>query len=336
MLNRKTFSLAICLALAMVSCSSDDNGDDGNGNTATAVSSSSAGSYPASSSSATANNPSSSSIGTSSSNPTSSSSSQQTISSSSSTPSSSSGTSSSSDQSSSSAISCNGNPYDVKTQYCSNNAIKNKDTFVDARDNTTYTKITIGTQTWMAENLNFKTAKSYCYGDRNGGDIFGNCEISGRLYEWYAAMGLPAKCKLELCDDLVTYPHQGACPDGWHVPTDEEWGVLMETVEPSCTDRNAQRCVGAGLKLKSVYGWTNKEDKSSGNGIDSFGFGGLPSGRVSSDGTVFDDLDRTVGWFSADKEYNDSPYIRTLAYGIDDAQRTSHNSSFSVRCLENK
>ncbi len=102
------------------------------------------------------------------------------------------------------------------------------ETFTDARDGKTYKTVKIGSQTWMAENLNCAysegTARSYCYGNDPA-----NCEKYDRLYTWSAAMdsaavfgdggkgcGYGVKC-------TPTYPVRGACPEGWHLPSNAEW-----------------------------------------------------------------------------------------------------------------
>lgn len=75
--------------------------------------------------------------------------------------------------------------------------------FTDSRDGKVYKMVTIGTQTWMAENLNYETATSWCY-DNNPV----NGEIYGRLYTWGEALTI--------------------APPGWHLPTDAEWQVLSD------------------------------------------------------------------------------------------------------------
>ena len=84
----------------------------------------------------------------------------------------------------------------------------------DARDGQTYQTVTLGDQTWLAQNLNYETDNnSWCYDDDPE-----NCGTYGRLYDWEAAMT--------------------ACPDGWHMASDDEWSTLIKYLDPGA-DPNA-------------------------------------------------------------------------------------------------
>jgi uncharacterized protein (TIGR02145 family) len=100
---------------------------------------------------------------------------------------------------------CEDEWYDTSSEYCDDNIIKEKEKFVDARDNNVYKYVTIGEQTWMAENLRYETSNTKCYGDNPN-----NCEIYGIMYDWNTA--------------------KTACPLGWHLPNDAEWNVLGRNV----------------------------------------------------------------------------------------------------------
>ena len=144
-----------------------------------------------------------------------------------------------------------------------------KGTFSDSRDGQTYKTVTIDTLTWMAENLNYETANSYCYNDS-----VEYCSKYGRLYTWAAAMdsaglwstngkgcGVGSRCS-------PTYPVRGVCPEGWHLPKQSEWNTLASVVGASSF---------AGKKLKSTSGWFDYNGKS-GNGTDDYSFSALPAG----------------------------------------------------------
>jgi uncharacterized protein (TIGR02145 family) len=94
----------------------------------------------------------------------------------------------------------------------------------DIRDNKVYPTVQIGSQCWLATNLNYGTiltssqdqrdncqTEKYCYNDNPI-----NCINQGGLYQWD---------KLMLFDE--TPADQGFCPPGWHIPTENEWNTLF-------------------------------------------------------------------------------------------------------------
>jgi uncharacterized protein (TIGR02145 family) len=127
------------------------------------------------------------------------------------------GSSSSKQSSSSSKKTSSSSSYQAKIKASS---IK-KGTFTDKRDNQKYKYITIDNQTWMAQNLNYETEDA-----ENSSCISNDCKKYGRSYTW---KGLTEG---ELCsnDNLCKQPFQGACPDGWAVPTVADWDTLFTAV----------------------------------------------------------------------------------------------------------
>ena len=97
-----------------------------------------------------------------------------------------------------------------------------KGKFTDKRDGRVYKTVTIGDQTWMAENLNYKTEfGSECKADSTDK----KCEKKGLRYSWLAIIDTnSSKCELNrICPE----PIQGICPDGWRIPTKDEWDSLL-------------------------------------------------------------------------------------------------------------
>jgi uncharacterized protein (TIGR02145 family) len=204
-----------------------------------------------------------------------------------------------------------------------------KGTFTDARDGKVYKTVKIGEQVWMAENLNYEASGSKCYNNK-----LANCKKYGRLYDWKTAIT--------------------ACPNGWHLPTNDEWDILYRYAdgtsgtENPCYPNNVYLpSLGrfscdtypydsktAGKLLKAISGWNNDKGKS-GNGTDVYGFSALPGGIGDPYG-AFSSVGNRGYWYSANERAIGLPYARIMLYNTDDAVYNYGSQSFSisVRCLQ--
>lgn len=122
-----------------------------------------------------------------------------------------------------------GEPVDPKTVV--------KGTFTDERDGKTYKTVKIGTQTWMAENLNYKTEDSFCYDDKDE-----YCEQYGRIYLYTIAKNI--------------------CPEGWRHPTDAEWAVLYQNM-----GNNLYMGMADPYEFNIILGGTRDDDYYTGLGL---------------------------------------------------------------------
>jgi uncharacterized protein (TIGR02145 family) len=203
----------------------------------------------------------------------------------------------------------------------------------DSRDGQFYNTTMIGSQCWFAENLNVGTFLNYADPPANNGYIEkycydnnpANCDQYGGLYQW---------------DEMMQYTSlegvQGICPDGWHIPSDDEWEVLEGYADSQYDygdpiwDNTGYRGSDAGGKLKSTSGWD-----SGGNGTDAYGFNAKPGGYYTfGDGTFYLGQGGTF-WSSTLYDYYyawhrflfyDTQQISKSAYGTEHAR--------SVRCLK--
>jgi uncharacterized protein (TIGR02145 family) len=188
----------------------------------------------------------------------------------------------------------------------------------------TYKTITIGTQEWLAENLNFAAEGSKCY---NNTATY--CDTYGRLYNWATAMALPASCETTSCASQIDTKHRGICPKGWHIPNSSDWDILMDFVQ---TDNgNTYSSPGyasiAGKYLKATSGW------DSGNGEDRYAFAALPSGYGDSDASL--NVGNSGFWWSS-SEYDSYSAYRWFMGPYDAAMRSNDNGKdylLSVRCV---
>ena len=186
-------------------------------------------------------------------------------------------------------------------------------TVTDCRDGQSYKTVVIGTQTWMAENLNYAVDSSWCY--ENSAD---SCAKYGRLYTWTAAMGVSATYNDAVLGDSVK--HQGVCPAGWHIPTNAEWTTLETAVGGEDV---------AGAKLKSASGWYKD-----GNGTDAYGFSALPAGDRILSGD-FISVGLSTDFWSTTEGVTDNAYYRCLIYNYASMIMDDYLTfAISVRCVQ--
>lgn len=176
-------------------------------------------------------------------------------------------------------------------------------------DGNNYAVVIIGTQTWMAENLNYETTNSWEYDNNStNGDIY------GRLYTWNAALT--------------------ACPNGWHLPTDEEWKIMemylgMSQIQ---ADNTGWRGTDEGGKMKET-GYTHWLSPNTG-AANSSGFTGLPGGYRNADGSFYP-LGESSYWWSATEIDVNTAWYRAPYYNRNEVYRGHYyrDYAYSVRCL---
>ena len=223
-------------------------------------------------------------------------------------------------------------------------------TMTDERDGQTYKTVKIGTQTWMAENLNYaytgvpyryerdnevytSDSTSWCYNN-----VPANCTKYGRFYTWAAAMDSVGEWSTndKGCGfDVVcspTYPVRGVCPEGWHLPTEAEFKALFTAVGGTQDAKNEVLWNNVGKMLKSISGW-----KSSGNGTDAYAFSALPAGIKYNDRNF--SFEGYLAYFWSSTEYDSyNAYYMYLDGNDDDVYLGNRykNYGFSVRCVKDE
>lgn len=181
-----------------------------------------------------------------------------------------------------------------------------------------YQTVMIGNQVWMRENL-----KSELYADEeyiNGKYDTETDHLLGKHYTWSAANRLFNGAKSEVT--------QGVCPTGWHLPSDDEWKVLLKYVGVPGDQVNSLGLIGddQATKLKDgdINHWSNPM-------IDNTtGFSVLPAGISNPD--MGDDCIQTAFWTS-------TPYVY---YGFQaDSEKIFRGNAepdcecgISVRCIK--
>jgi len=180
------------------------------------------------------------------------------------------------------------------------------DIFLDPRNGQNYDIVTIGEQTWFAENLNYESENSWCFKDNAS-----NCNVYGRIYKWQEAL-------------IV-------CPTGWHLPHDEEWKILEMYLGMSQSEADGinERGTDEGKKLKSTSGWYQN-----GNGTDAVGFKALPGGWSYPDGSA-GGLTTYGIWWTAGEKNAQQAWTHGLKYDHDKIVRMYYDKGcrYYVRCV---
>jgi len=223
-----------------------------------------------------------------------------------------------------------------------------------------YKTVKIGTQTWMAQNLNYAVEGSVCYGeggkipkgydDKKGANIYAalpsaevqkNCAKYGRLYNWATAMALQQSCNSSSCASQIKAKHQGICPAGWHIPSKAEWDMLIKNAN------NFWKLAAAGWDK-----FTNQDGQVTGvcECANTYGFSALPGGNgyiatfeEDRGGLYFSNVGGAGYWWSS------SEYHAGCAYNLEESafpgpEYTCWDSMeddfgnkgnyFSVRCIK--
>lgn len=187
-------------------------------------------------------------------------------------------------------------------------------TLNDKRDGRTYKTVTINGITVMAENLNYADegknsyliGNNWCYKNDTA-----NCLKGGRYYTWTAAMDIDSKWQsAKVPAGTIKTPHQGICPEGWHIPTSSEWSSLFSGISYA-----AQQAVGN-------VGWKNATDAS--------GFSALPVGDHGGFGYVGIDA-----YFWGATEFIDHSADHWVLDGRHAGLGSNRkNNGFAVRCFQ--
>lgn len=184
-------------------------------------------------------------------------------------------------------------------------------------DGNEYKTVKIGKQEWMAENLNVtkyrngeSIADCWAYDDDDK-----NAITYGRLYTWAAVVD-----------------SRNIAPEGWHVPTDEEWIELEMFMGISKADADTElwRGTDQGKKLYSTTSW-----KTEIAGTDEYGFTALAAGDRTGDGR-FKDLTYFAKFWSTTEGTETRARNRMLGHNESGIFRGNafKSGAYSVRCVK--
>lgn len=188
-------------------------------------------------------------------------------------------------------------------------------------DGNVYQTVQIGSQCWMRENL--RTTKY------NNGE---NIPVLSDKNAWMNSVGAMCYYQNDPANALVfgaiyngyTARRGILCPEGWHVPDNDEWSILVNELGGENK---------AGYKMKALSHWleNNADNESS--------FTAYPAGKRngSPDANFFGLNEFTEFWSSTRDSDNIGNYAKRLIWNtqqLDEGQHYGKNIGLSVRCIK--
>jgi len=232
------------------------------------------------------------------------------------------------------------------------------DTLTDPRDGKTYDTVLIGTQCWMAENLNYGTmtagtnnqgndcpsvaeTEKYCYNNTES-----NCTSDGALYQWGQAMCGAASCNGTGAppNDACARPVQGICPPGWHIPSHYEITTLEKNVgsNPDAFPYDESTTgwlgtdEGGNLKGTTVCGSYPCWNSPNTGATNSSGFTAWAAGFRNTDGSFGNRGAYTDIWSSFASGTNAWRHSLSSSRATIFRNATNELYAFSVRCIKDQ
>jgi uncharacterized protein (TIGR02145 family) len=172
------------------------------------------------------------------------------------------------------------------------------------------------------------TTGAWCYYANNTA----NGPIYGKLYNWYAVAGI-----YDAASSSNPALRKKLAPTGWHVPTDGEWGNLINCLDPNADGGNSFNTAGGKMKsIGTIQAGTGLWQDSNTAVTNASGFTGLPAGSRGSNGafSVYG-VGQGGNWWSSSESNTTSAWLRSLYYLNETANRSGNSKKLglSVRCL---
>lgn len=221
--------------------------------------------------------------------------------------------------------------YKIEDNYTFNKSVEFKtrekvyivfDTIYDI-DQNIYNTITIGEQTWMAQNLRTTTY--------NDGEPINNLITDDKWYQdsvggycWYEN-NIDYKNTIGALYNGYNIETNKLCPTGWHIPSDDDWFELVDYLNNHGFENYHAEA------LKTEYGWINNS-----NGVNHYGFSALPSGYRNEIGGSHD-INSFAGYWSSDKNHLSQHYVRKLnTNNTLQPWIANRNVGMAVRCIKDE